>query len=103
MPYAVVKTQKNVFNQVGILPHFSPINVQEVSIVKINSLDAGHVQFNVILALDYKLTIKRWNNACKKSFYLMIAKIFAQVSVNLGKLRPKYNALAGFQILLSFK
>ena len=104
MPYAVVaKTQKNVFNQVGILLHFSLINAQKVSTAKINCLDVGHAQFNVILALDYKSTIKRRNNACKRSFYLMIAKIFAQVSANLEKLRPKYSALAGFQILLSFK
>ena len=34
---------------------------------------------------------------------MMLAKIFAQVTANLEKLRPKYNVLAGFQILLSFK
>ena len=59
MPYAVgAKTQNNVSNEARILLHFSQTNVQEVSTVKINCLDVGHAQFNVILALDCKSTAK---------------------------------------------
>ena len=61
VPYAVVraKIQTTAFYKVGILLHFSLTNVREVSTVKINCLDVGHAQLNVILALDYKLTVKQ--------------------------------------------